>query len=96
MLGELSHIMIINLKYSAVEELRSQMIKIAEYRGSLTHPDVIAASQRLDVFINRIQAKHFKVYRSRYSKNKNQIQLFWPNHKCRAGRLCHLHVGTLF
>ncbi|GMA65458.1 aspartyl-phosphate phosphatase Spo0E family protein [Alicyclobacillus fastidiosus] len=85
--------MIINLKYSTVEELRSQMIKIAEDRGSLTHPDVIAASQRLDVFINRIQAKRFKVYSLRYSKNNRlTIRPFWTACKIRVERLSHLHV----
>ncbi|WAH44558.1 aspartyl-phosphate phosphatase Spo0E family protein [Alicyclobacillus fastidiosus] len=85
--------MITNLKYSAVEELRSQMIKIAEDRGSLTHPYVIAASQRLDVLINRIQTKCFKVYRSRYSKNKRLvIRSFWTAYKFRVERLSHLHA----
>nr|WP_274436580.1 aspartyl-phosphate phosphatase Spo0E family protein [Alicyclobacillus sp. ALC3] len=34
-----------------IEYLRNQMHRVAEERGSLTHPDVIALSQRLDQFI---------------------------------------------
>lgn len=34
-----------------IEHLRSKMTQVAKDRGNLTHPDVVAISQRLDRFI---------------------------------------------
>lgn len=41
-----------------VEHLRNKMIETAEQRGNLAHPDVISASQQLDLFI--LQAQKLK------------------------------------
>ncbi|MCL6547289.1 MAG: aspartyl-phosphate phosphatase Spo0E family protein [Alicyclobacillus sp.] len=38
-----------------IEQLRWQLIQAAENRQSLTHPDVVALSQRLDRLITRYQ-----------------------------------------
>lgn len=40
-----------------VNDLRCQMLKVAEEKGSLTDPDVVAISQRLDVLIVDLQRK---------------------------------------
>lgn len=40
-----------------MNDLRYQMIKIAEEKGSLTDPDVVAISQRLDVLLVDLQRK---------------------------------------
>ncbi|MFD1673212.1 Spo0E family sporulation regulatory protein-aspartic acid phosphatase [Alicyclobacillus fodiniaquatilis] len=42
-----------------IEFLRSKMLQLADQHGSLTHPDVIAASQRLDYFIVSVQKAAF-------------------------------------
>ncbi|MFD1675599.1 Spo0E family sporulation regulatory protein-aspartic acid phosphatase [Alicyclobacillus fodiniaquatilis] len=41
-----------------VEHLRALLIKTAEERGSLTHPDVIVISQKLDRLLNEVQFKN--------------------------------------
>jgi Spo0E like sporulation regulatory protein len=40
-----------------IEYLRAKMIRTAEKRGSLTHPDVVAISQYLDQFIVMVQRR---------------------------------------
>jgi hypothetical protein len=37
-----------------VNELRKKMILMAEEKGSLTHPEVVRISQRLDVLIMKV------------------------------------------
>ncbi|MCF8567848.1 aspartyl-phosphate phosphatase Spo0E family protein [Alicyclobacillus tolerans] len=44
-----------------VEYLRNKMIRMAENRGSLAHPDVIAVSQQLDNLIVHIQRRRLEV-----------------------------------
>ncbi|CAM3734495.1 aspartyl-phosphate phosphatase Spo0E family protein [Alicyclobacillus pomorum] len=40
-----------------VEFLRRKMVKMAEKKGSLTHPEVLAISQQLDRFIVKMQRR---------------------------------------
>jgi hypothetical protein len=43
------------MRTTFIEYLREEMIRTAEDRGSLTHPDVIMISQELDRFIVKLQ-----------------------------------------
>lgn len=41
--------------HTIIEHLRGKMIRLAEQRGSLAHPEVVAVSQQLDGFIVVLQ-----------------------------------------
>jgi hypothetical protein len=43
------------MQLTIIEYLREKMIRTAEQKGSLDHPDVIALSQHLDRFIVMLQ-----------------------------------------
>ena len=45
----------VQMQTTIIEYLRNKMIKTAESKGSLTHPEVIEVSQQLDRFIVRLQ-----------------------------------------
>lgn len=68
------------LGVDTVDELRESMIRLAEEKGSLTHPDVVKMSQRLDVLIAEIQAKRFDDYRAEMAKNKRRVRPLWPTY----------------
>ncbi|QQE77440.1 aspartyl-phosphate phosphatase Spo0E family protein [Alicyclobacillus sp. SO9] len=38
-----------------IEYLRRKMIRTAEVHGSLTHPEVVAVSEQLDLFLVQVQ-----------------------------------------
>lgn len=55
-----------------VEQLRALLVRTAEERGSLTHPDVIVISQKLDNLLNEVQFK----------KRQSIMDYFWRPFHC--------------
>jgi len=45
-----------------IEYLKHKMVCVAEEKGSLTHPDVVAISQRLDLFLVQVQRSRLAAY----------------------------------
>ncbi len=63
---------------SIIEYLRYKMIRIADERGSLTHPDVVTVSQQLDRFIVLTQQRQFTL--GIYTKQDSASMLTFKNH----------------
>lgn len=67
-----------------VEYLRQKMISLVEEKGSFTHPDVVAISQRLDQYIVQIQRQKAM---SQATVNRRQLRhiQFSTLHKYQVG-----------
>lgn len=72
--------------FESIESLRCLMIKTAEQRGSLTHPDVLEISRRLDILINEEQRERFNKGRSRVLV-RPRWSLFYRHYKSQVSRL---------
>jgi hypothetical protein len=65
-----------------VEHLREKMMRLAEERGSLTHPDVIAVSQQLDLFFVQIQRRGLETMTNSWRYTVTVRQTSKITHKC--------------
>ncbi|MFB5192460.1 aspartyl-phosphate phosphatase Spo0E family protein [Alicyclobacillus fastidiosus] len=77
-----------------IELLRTQMVRVAEEQGSLTHPDVLAISERLDVLICEAQAERFHSYRTNMKK-RTMVRPLWASfyrYKSRIERLARMYM----
>ncbi|GMA61957.1 aspartyl-phosphate phosphatase Spo0E family protein [Alicyclobacillus fastidiosus] len=77
-----------------IELLRTQMMRVAEEQGSLTHPDVLAISERLDVLICEVQSARFHLYRTK-ATNRATVRPLWASfyrYKARIERLARSYI----
>lgn len=63
------------MQTTIIEYLRDKMIKTADEKGSLTHPDVIEISQQLDRFIVMLQCINLAL---RTNTQRNGLAVLQP------------------